>query len=236
MACESGPPYSYCLASGGWCGCNCKCCFPCPCWTKFTYKILHGTPGPYLSTTCADICAGGNPAVAIGCVFLRGRNAVSSQSGFPCTGINPSDPNYPNDPIYYGMVSELELTFDGCCMFGSPTSFTTVGAGTLTATTVNICGASQVAQLLLNGTPSSLSVSDCTAVTVTLDGSGPCCESCIVLSTSTYVDKCGTGDNDPCVGCREGMPVRVWNQRTQKIVSVKKHALLSNIRKRMVKA
>lgn len=234
MACNNGP---YCLSTGGFCGCNCGCCPPCPCYTKFKYKILHGTPNPDLQTSCDQVCVGGKPNILIVCapqpLFRKNTNQVTKQDG--CTGLNPSDPAYPNDQLYPDAFTEIELTFDGCCMYGNGTSFTTVGSGTLTATSASICGGTQTVTISLNGGGSTLAVDDCTPVTVSTTGSGPCCSSCIVLITDTRAAHCGGGDTDPCVACRGGKPIKLLNRRTQKIVSVSQDALMSHIRKKMTR-
>lgn len=44
------PPY--CMGTGSWCGCNCRCCPPEPCYTSWTYVYLCGSSSEEYELGC----------------------------------------------------------------------------------------------------------------------------------------------------------------------------------------
>lgn len=202
------PPF--CLGTGGWCGCNCGCCPPCPVYKRIKYSLYCGgleAPAPPCQADFIDPCSGNpvNCVDTIDCSTPSFRNTsgneVEAQAGYTCEQDSSSD------------NIELILDFDGCGVAGANCGkgldFVVVGEGTVTTNGrigVNCTNYSSTAYLTLNGVENSLAVEDCDVLTVALNWFGDiCCGCCLVNIYTEESDYCGgeiLGYCDPCLSYR----------------------------------
>jgi hypothetical protein len=185
MACV--PPY--CLGTGGWCGCNCKCCPPSPCYSSWTYTYECGTlftewysgGGPDLGCTC--IFAFRAPSAPIEFPDFNYRLLQEDENGFVFAqaGAPGTDPAC----IIPCATHNIVLSYTGCCLYGSGFSFVTVGSGTAT---LSPCPTTTCGNFTcdINGGGSSVTVGDCTTLTITITPPAiNCCSCCFTHSAGT---------------------------------------------------
>jgi len=196
MACN--PPY--CLGTGSYCGCNCKCCPPCPCYTSWTYVYLCGTSSSVYPPGC-DCAPIAVPAP------LRAPELdvdfpdfdyqaylfdIEDSDGYvyaqATTGSVP-DTSVPTCSIPCSTIT-ITLSTSGCCLYGSGFSFTAIGAGTVSLSGCSdACGAPFGCSI--NGGGTSVSVGDCGGVGVSITPpSAHCCSCCLVSSTGSLLGEC----------------------------------------------
>ena len=189
------PPF--CLGTGGWCGCNCGCCPPCPVYQNIRYSLFCGgldAPAPPCEASWIDPCSG----LALDCIDSID---CSKPPGYTCEQDSSSD------------NIELTLDFDGCGVAGANCGkgfdFVIVGQGTVTTNgrvAVDCTNYSSEAYLTLNGVEDSLEVEDCDVLTVRLNWLGDiCCGCCLDNIYTKESDYCGgeiLGYCDPCLSYR----------------------------------
>lgn len=174
------PPY--CLGTGGWCGCNCKCCPPSPCYATYTYVYDCGTlesewytgGGPNFGCPCPPFVPFRAPTMPIEFPDFNYRLLQEDESGFVFAQ-SSSDPAC----IIPCAAHNIVLNTTGCCLYGSGFSFTAVGSGTVTLSPCpnTPCGTFTCD---INGGGASVSVSDCDVVDVTITPpSANCCDCCL---------------------------------------------------------
>lgn len=189
MACT--PPY--CLGTGDYCGCNCKCCPPNPCYTSWTYIYLCGSsiseyPAGCDCTPITSVPAMKNPGPSLGVDFPdfdfpefkdAEENGTEKKFTFSVGGGGCSIPC---------STTVITLTTTGCCLYGSGFSFIAVGAGTVT---LSGCGEACEGQFVcsINGQGTSVNVADCDPVSVSISPpSSSCCSCCLVSSSGTLLN------------------------------------------------
>lgn len=209
------PPF--CMGTGGCGSCNCKCCPPDPCYTKWTYKYYCGTTSDDWDTNIVPSnsgCVCPSPALPF----------VAPSLGIEFPDFNYTDfaqefkfnleetPTAEEAEVYALLLAgcsipcrtiTIEITTSGCCLYktgSSDTAFKAVGAGTVSA---SITGGensgthgescSGAFQVTINGTPDSASVSDCDTVTISITPPSPitCCSCCKFESTGTRLTGSG---------------------------------------------
>ena len=186
MACN--PPY--CLGSGSWCACNCKCCPPSPCYASWKYTYECGTAfgewytGGGTDLGCVCTFSFRAPTMPIEFPDFSYRQLLEDENGFVFAqgGAPGTDPAC----IIPCANHEIVLSTTGCCLYGSGFSFTAIGAGTvsLSPCPTSVCSGNFTCDI--NGGGSSVSVSDCATVTVTITPpSANCCSCCLVHSAGT---------------------------------------------------
>ena len=190
-----------CHGTGGWCGCNCNCCPPNPCYTSWTYIYLCGTdtgswdgPPPNAGCDCANITISpiGNspfraPALSVdfpefeypkileekGYVF--GLEEIPNISSGYVFALDTQSCSIPCETV------TVTLSFTGCCMYGSDFSFDAVGSGTVSIScdSSSVCGPFSCS---VNGS-SSAYVSNCDPISVSIVPTvESCCGCCLVSS------------------------------------------------------
>lgn len=200
MACN--PPY--CMGTGSSCGCNCRCCPPCPCYTSWTYLYLCGSssstfpagcdctyqsPSPSFRTPSLDVEF---PDFEYPSYIFNNENTnegyvFAQSSSIPCMDVTSCSIPCSTIPIV--------LTTSGCCLFpaypGSQYSFYAVGAGTVS---LSGCGSACDGdfECSLNGGGTSISVTDCQLVNVTITQppEACCCSCCLVSSSGSLLGAC----------------------------------------------
>lgn len=86
----------YCNGTGGWCGCNCGCCPPCPCYKSFTWT----TTIPQIIT---PFCTGG-PSITI----VNTLSIDDGEGGGCC--LQPIQTNIGNASFYVIGSANVTLT------------------------------------------------------------------------------------------------------------------------------
>lgn len=198
------PPF--CMGTGGCGSCNCKCCPPDPCYTKWTYKYYCGTTNGDWDIDVApnDGCVCPSPALPfapnLGIEFPDFKYEDFAKD----FKFNLEDEKESQE--VYALIAgcsipcrtiTIEITTSGCCLYktgSTDTEFKAVGAGTVTA---SITGGEGIGthgescsgqfQVTINGTPDFVSVVDCDVVTIVITPPSAitCCSCCKFESTGT---------------------------------------------------
>jgi len=181
----------FCHGTGGWCGCNCKCCPP-PCCPVITVFFDCGAPQ---STANPGGCVFSPPVMPMAWSEISvplpapipefSQKPIISEDKRFMFGAGVSNCSVPCQTIC------VELKCGGlgmpcCCLELIDGKILSVGNGYVTApATVEIPGC-LTATVLINGLPPPVFVQDCQEVIVTLVTNNDCC-------TCEQVDaKCGT--------------------------------------------
>lgn len=182
MACT--PPL--CNGTGGWCGCNCECCPPDPCYSSVDFIFECGSADDLFP-------ADGYPfSDGCDCIAVTFAYSVNARKPQPMPTFSQDEIKIQTDDGFVFALADcsipcqtpvtVSVTTDGCCFQVSGTgvgsSVTVVGAGNLTASggpsgdcagTVNI-----------NGSPSPVAAADCDGVSVSISPSDACCTCCLI--------------------------------------------------------
>jgi len=206
------------MGTGSYCGCNCKCCPPCPCYTSWTYVYLCGTSSSIYppGCDCTPIVSPPNneafraPSLDVEFPDFEYPSYMFNEGGYvfaqndeltpvcideegnviPCPpGSSIPVTSVPSCSIPCTTVT-ITLSTSGCCLYGSGFSFTAIGAGTVSLSGCgNACSGSFSCSI--NGGGTSVSVGDCGGVGVSITPpSAYCCSCCLVSSTGSLLGQC----------------------------------------------
>lgn len=220
------PPYDCpeALGSGGWCGCDCYCCPPCPCYETLRATIKPGTK------TSNWIVPPGPPGQGCDCESytpLRSAELPSLENKFPEFNYDPKDDfvfsikenEYidENGDVVYALATgcsipcepaDIAVDFSGCCMYNAETTtsptgvtftFIAVKQGTVSVTAPETSGCGEITVTINGQTTKSLSVNDCTNVTISVIAKTPadadeytqqCCEFCSEEGSMSLLADC----------------------------------------------
>lgn len=205
------PPF--CMGTGGCGNCNCNCCPPDPCYTKWTYRYYCGTTSDDWDTNIAPSnigCVCPSPALP----FIASNLDIEFPD-FTYTDFaqdfkfNVEDTK--EAEIYAMLVAgcsipcrtiTIEVTTSGCCLYktgSSDTEFKAIGGGTVTAAITGgdgdvgneSCGG--IFEVTINDSPNSATVLDCDTVIIeiTPPSAITCCSCCKFDSTGTRLTGSG---------------------------------------------
>ena len=185
MACN--PPY--CNATGGWCGCNCGCCPPCPCYTSFTWT----TTIPQLVNPG---CSGG-PSI----VLVNTLSIDDSEEGGCC--LQPIQTDIGNAQFY--VVGSANVTLTNSIVSYSCGSYPVTWRAGLNST----YAVGNVTKFL----------NDCTIATVNGGPTGApfCCPYTNVMTVKTWVTAPICPDAPPPAFTRKQMMQRAIISRMRKV-------------------
>lgn len=174
------PPY--CHGTGGFCGCNCKCCPP-PCCPVISVYFQCCQPMPLELTQSAATSLAWDNLPLNGPILEKlpefSEEPIISEDGNFSLGFGSGPPSCPC------VTTCVELQCGGfgmpcCCLELLDGVIYSVGNGYVTApTTVNVPGCGE-ATVLINGLPPPVFVNDCDIIVVTLMvivTDPPCCTS-----------------------------------------------------------
>jgi hypothetical protein len=253
MACT--PPF--CLGTGGWCGCNCGCCPPCPVYTEITTKWWCGSS----PIEVGDPCNNGLPGVIIICDAplpppLRNPTNIeipdlpdSSVESLQAGNLKVEVHRKSGPPRGFKKTPEeaavlrSQADFE-CDPFLGPAgpytvSFAFDGCGlagsypNFTAVGSGLMTMSTASTIcgplvgLANGFSSSIELEDCDSVVISFNSPQEVCCNCCLVLTAYTIA-------DYCGGgtvdpCNPSF--RITNSKTGKAVRTNRYALLNKIKK-----
>jgi hypothetical protein len=205
MVCK--PPYY--MGTGGYCGCNCKCCPPL-CYKKWTYVYLCGTN----NTQWQGIGNAQGCDCPSGASFALPLKENKFTKNLPSLEIDFPDFEYPQLETFSFDLDEEEnskqkvsalalnsactipcttvtitVTTTGCCLYGSGFSFNAVNSGIISISgCLDTCG--EPFGCSINGNGTSTFVGDGGAIDVIISPpSSYCCSCCLISSYGTPLNQ-----------------------------------------------
>lgn len=191
MVCN--PPFE--RGTGGWCGCNCGCCPPCPCYIQIVYRFLCGSSNIEY------------PEAGCNCPEIAFKKTDEEFPDFPDFNLQNETFNFNVDDRMLNILQttsvcsipcetiDITISFDGCCLeqiTAGSDCYYAIGSGTITATAANAC--EQDFQIKINGTDIGAGYpandGELLCIQITPPTEQTCCSCCLVDKIETLLPQC----------------------------------------------